>query len=131
MLLWFGYRLRHPLYPALKATPAAEAQGSCDILAGAFQDLLDAAARGVTVRRGVWVLNAIEECHRSMLWDCFQVPILALLLDPSGAVVAYECEAQSGLHVSPRFAGDLVHEECACGRPGPRIAGPSRRPLRA
>ena len=114
-------RLRHPFFPRLKPTPAAEAKGSCEVLAGTFGDVLNAASRGVRPRRAVWVLNAIEEEHRLMLWETFQVPVLALLLDASGAVIAYECEAQNGLHVEAGFAGELTHAECPCGRPGPRI----------
>ena len=121
-------RIRHPFFPRLKPTPAAEAHGLCEVLAGDFGDLLDAASRGARARRAVWVLNAIEEEHRAALWERFQVPVLALLLNSAGSVVAYECEAQEGLHVQAGFAGDVTHEECSCGRPGPRIAALEKAP---
>jgi hypothetical protein len=54
----------------------------------------------------------------------FEVPVYALLLDRDGRLLAYECEAQEGLHVGPHAAwsaGVLEAAPCACGRPGPRL----------
>lgn len=113
-------RIRHPFYPGLKSTPARGASGDCAVLTGKVEDLLEAAARGIRPRRAVWVLQPIGETERAALWSIFEVPVLALLVGSGGAAIAYECEAQDGLHVPSRDTRDLP-AECPCGRPGPRI----------
>jgi len=59
------------------------------------------------------------------------VPVFALLLDRDGRLLAYECEAQSGLHVGPQApwsARELESAPCECGRPGPAWFWPLRLP---
>jgi hypothetical protein len=66
----------------------------------------------------------LSETERDQLWQMFQVPVLAVLLDRHGRLLAYECEAQSGLHVGPQAlwsADRLESAPCECGRPGLRL----------
>jgi len=123
MLLPFRRRLRHPFFPDVAAEPAAKARGRSQALAGTFGELSAAAARGVTVRRAVFVMitegESVGEGRREHLWRLFQVPIYALLLR-DGKVEGWECEAQSGLHV----AGGGSEIVCACGRPGAKVMAP-------
>jgi hypothetical protein len=66
----------------------------------------------------------LNETQRDQLWQVFQVPVLAVLLDRNGRLLGYECEAQSGLHVGPQSpwsASVLESAPCECGRPGLRL----------
>ena len=99
----FGPRIRHPFFPGLHATPAAEAKLSNPALYGTYQELLRAAEGGASVRRAVFVTQMegqplLSDSEREVLWRRFQVPAFVLLLDGRQHVMAYECEAQSGLH---------------------------------
>jgi hypothetical protein len=126
MFFSFGSRIRHPFYPGLTPTPAGEATRTCTALYGSYAEL--ARAKAVEVRRAVFVihtegerfLNALE---RNELWRKYEVPIFAMLLDSAGRVVAYECEVQDGLHVSPKHPASEGKSEitCDCGRPGSKL----------
>jgi len=73
----------------------------------------------------------LSEIERDQLWQVFQVPVFAVLLDRNGRLLAYECEAQSGLHVGPQApwsAGVLESAPCECGRPGLRLVLGARGP---
>lgn len=119
---FFRRRIRHPFFPGLTAAPAEEAQGRWQALAGTFGELARAAARGVRVRRAVYVLTGegtfLSDGERDELWRLFEVPVYALVTKHSGRLVAWECEAQNGLHL----AGDADENACACGRPGAKIS---------
>jgi hypothetical protein len=117
ILRFWNKRVVHPLFAALPADSAASARGRSKALAGTFCELARAAARGVEARRAVYVLTPesqpLSDGERDELWRLFQVPVYALL-KRDDRVVAWECEAQNGLHVAlggPEMA-------CACGRPG-------------
>jgi len=118
--------IRHPFFPCIAAAPAAKARGRPAALAGTFGELARAGARGVGPRRAVYVLTrgneSLSDGERDELWRLFQVPIYALVVKPGGGVVAWECEAQNGLHVAE--GGN--ERACACGRPGAKLetAGP-------
>jgi hypothetical protein len=125
MQWWFRSRIRHPFFPGLSATPAAEAKGRCVALSGAYPELTKAALAGARPQRAVFALNLIHHPfltgkERDSLWQIFQVPVYALLLDCNQRLLAYECEAQDGLHV-PHNPSSVVASICECGRPGPRI----------
>jgi len=119
-------------------------------------ELAKAAASGVSVQRALFVLHRpdcrfLNEEEREQLWQLFQVPAFALLLDGDGRLVGYECEAQQGLHVpsscthgSDNLLGlenedsilgyrvpwnlvELDQSPCECGRPGPRLRFTSTR----
>jgi hypothetical protein len=136
---WGGSVPRHPLFPRVAPVRARKAQGTCTALAGTFAELAEAARAGVRVRRAVFTLHRgaapfLGRLERDELWRLFQVPALALLLDGSGRVAGYECEAQSGLHLlrPPGLdaAGMVVSVACECGRPGDRLVAASRIPPR-
>lgn len=124
MTLWFRPRIRHPFFPGLKPTAVREAKGRVPALCGAFAELTKAARRGVSVRYAVFVLLTcdeppLDEARRDLLWNLFQTPAYAILLDPEGGVAAFECEAQNGFHL-PAFDDAIT---CECGRPGRVVAG--------
>jgi hypothetical protein len=128
--------IRHPFYPGLAATPAAGCEGPCAALSGTFRELIRAADAGARARRMIFALHYpgspfLSESERDELWQAFQVPVFALLLDHDGRLLAYECEAQSGLHVEPHApwsAGVMESAPCECGRPGPRLVLSARKP---
>jgi len=115
----FRRRIRHPFFPDLAGVPAADAHGRAKALAGTFVELAQAAARGVEARRAVFVLTGqgrhLSGDERDELWRLFQVPVYALLMERSGEMAAWECEAQNG-HVE---GGSKC--VCACGRPGVQL----------
>jgi hypothetical protein len=128
--------MRHPLYPGLASTPAAEATSRCPALYGTFEDLVRAASAGAQPRRAVFVERRqanpfLSVRERDELWDRFGVPVLAVLVDDRGVLLGYECEAQQGVHLSERMQPGprlrLEHGPCDCGRPGCRlVAQPAR-----
>ena len=128
----FGSRIRHPFFPGLHATPAGAAKLINQALYGTFEELERARDAGARVRRAVFVTCRRDEplpseSQRDALWSMFQVPVLALLLDDNGRLLAFECEAQNGLHVNARHP--LQSEDaaiCACGRPGRKLPRESR-----
>ena len=85
---------------------------------------------------------------RVVLWQAFGVPVYELLMSPSGALLAHECEAHEGLHLAPGLTataalsheliahepnraatptgltGQLSADTCPCGRAGARILNP-------
>jgi hypothetical protein len=128
MSFWFSRStIRHPFFPELPAAAAAKASGRPAVLAGTFGELARAAERGAGARRAVYVVipegRLLSDGERDELWRLFQVPVYALMVQPGGRVMAWECEAQNGLHVE-EGGGEST---CACGRPGARLTVP--RPL--
>jgi hypothetical protein len=132
----FRPRIRHPFYPGLAVTSAAEGKGLCTGLSGTFHELAQAATSGARARRMIIALHYpgapfLSETERDELWRMFQVPVFAVLLDCGGRLLAWECEAQEGLHAEPRAlwsAGVLESAPCECGRPGPRLLLAARKP---
>jgi hypothetical protein len=135
-MFWlFRPRVRHPLYPSVKATPAVSSFGHPTAVSGTFQQLAHAALRRVEPRRAVFVLQSegdplLTDAQRDELWELFQVPVYVLLLDADQRVCAYECEAHQGLHLPRdsrpprRMPVGLETSPCGCGRPGPRLRYP-------
>src|SRR5579863_5088519 len=128
--MYFGFRprIRHPFFPGLALTPAGEAKTVSNALYGTFEELLRAAEGGARAKRAVFLTiregePALSEDDRDALWARFQVPVFLLLLDGKDRVLAYECEAQTGLHVSPKHPmARAVSAVCECGRPGDKLA---------
>jgi hypothetical protein len=121
MPLWFRPRIRHPFYPKLFATPAAEAQGRTVALSGTFQELQRAAAAGASAQCALFVVSSwngpsLTDAERDRLWTLFQVPLYAMLVDGDNRLVGFECEAQNGFHIPGKTAPDSPL--CECGRPG-------------
>jgi hypothetical protein len=133
--LAFRRRIQHPFYPGLKLAPAAAFARKAPALYGAFDELSAAALTGARVGRAVFALARppspfLTEPQRDALWEWFQVPVLTLLLGLDGLPIAYECEAQDGLHLRDDYSGGLLsgHIEsrpCECGRPGRRLMPPA------
>lgn len=131
MRFFFQNRIRHPFFPDLAATPAAKARGCSIAVAGTFAELARAATVGIEARRAVFVMSPPNEFpgmrERDELWRMFQVPVFALVVDGAGRIVAWECEAQNGLHVEAGggIQGGMREESpCPCGRPGTRVKLP-------
>ena len=131
-MFWiFQPRVRHPLYPSVRATPALSSFGHPMAVSGTFKQLAQAASRRVEPRRAVFVLqnegdHLLTDAQRDELWEQFQVPVYVLLLDGNRRVCAYECEAHQGLHLPQgsgprRIPSGLESSPCGCGRPGPRL----------
>ena len=116
----------------------AAAPSTSPALYGAFEDLSTASEMGLRVSRAVFPLRRqgspfLTEAQRDALWQMFQVPVFALLLDARGHVVGYECETQEGMHLRDDYAAGLPlatveSSLCECGRPGPRLMPPRRGP---
>lgn len=127
MLFGLGSRIRHPLFPGIHAIPARDSSTCSTALYGTFQELARAARKGARVRRAVFLTCREDETlpgevERNTLWELFQVPIFAMLLDRKGRVLAYDCEAQCGMHVNASYAGPLSDTAvCECGRPGRKL----------
>jgi hypothetical protein len=126
----FLRRIRHPFYPALKPAAASAATTGRPALYGHYEELRHAAGTGIRAERAVFALkNATNPFltgrERDALWAMFQVPIYTLVVDGRGSVVACECEAQEGLHLTEGHTGVLFgrveSKLCECGRPGPRL----------
>jgi hypothetical protein len=146
MRLKIRFPLRHPFFSDWKVTPVRTALGPCTAISGNFWELLEGAAAGVTARRAVFTMlysdtPYLSDADRQMLWEAFQVPVFGCLLDGDGRLVAYECEAQDGLHVAVDCSGEtgicgedsilgyqvplkyarVEKAPCDCGRPGQRL----------
>src|ERR1017187_9515647 len=99
MRLKIRFPLRHPLYPDWAVTPARTARGRSTALSGTYWELARAAAAGKAAERAVFVMHYpdtpfLSDADRDVLWEAFQVPVYACLLDGDGRLVGYECEAQ-------------------------------------
>jgi hypothetical protein len=125
-------RVKYPLYRDLSAVRALRARGAMpDAVWGSVIELMEAAWVGTRASRAVCVaLNPEEgmlaEADREWLWRAYQVPVSAMLLGRNGAVLACECEAQTGLHIirdgrPELLTGERTAEPCPCGRPGERL----------
>jgi len=138
MRLRYRVALRHPFHPEWEATPARLARGTCRVLSGGVSELA-AAREGVRPERAVFALQHPDEpfitkAERDLLWEKFEVPVYAMLLDRAGQLAGWECEAQDGLHLGSGWVDDalwahrllargaaLETNPCECGRPGRRL----------
>ncbi|HLK63622.1 MAG TPA: hypothetical protein VKU19_09290 [Bryobacteraceae bacterium] len=155
MQIRIRFPLRHPFFPEWAATPTRLAKGACTTLSGSFAELMRAAT-SVRPSRAVFVMHYPESIfltdrERDTLWEVYQVPVFALLLDGEGRLVGWECEAHDGLHIGsscPESADDqlifssedsvlgyrlpldrfvIESAPCQCGRPGQRLQYAPRR----
>ena len=136
--MWFGIfpRLRHPFLRGVPLTPAAKARVTNASLYGTFLELVRAADAGAQVRRAIFVTHRqddplLSEEDRDLLWDLFEVPVYAIVLDRHRRILAYECEIHNGLHVTVKFpvAGDQG-AICECGSHGAKLFLQTREPAR-
>ena len=76
-----------------------------------------------------------SEAEKDELWDRFGVPLFEQCLNFRRELMASECEAHEGLHLTPRCTGmegwRLAHGRCACGNPAPRMMREIRRAMAA
>ena len=148
VVIRFGSRIRHPFFADWLATPAVETEGprKYTALSGTLSQLMEAAGSGVRATRAVYVVRGVghpflAESERETVWRTFQVPVFTVLLGARGKPLAYECEAQEGLHLAvnclagPGWAAFFEEGErptctvvavvesnlCECGRPGHRL----------
>jgi hypothetical protein len=131
MFGWQQFRIRHPFYPGLRVTMAAKASGDHAVVAGSISELEEAASRGARASHAVYLLLRDDSpfataWERERLWTWFRVPAYVLVLDRSGKLVAFECEAQEDLHLATSVAPTDEGSLCRCGRPGPRVQTLSR-----
>jgi hypothetical protein len=69
----------------------------------------------------------VTQAERDELWSIFQAPAFEQRLANDGELVAAECEAHEGLHVTGSFNADapagaiLDLAPCGCGQTSPRI----------
>jgi hypothetical protein len=105
-------------------------------IAGTFDQLLAAADAGVQLTHAVVCLswdidNLLTDAQRDRLWEAFGVPVFEQILGPDNVLLANECDAHAGLHLTPAHAGMRADvARCACGRSSaPAIAiNHGRRP---
>jgi hypothetical protein len=156
MHLRIRFPLRHPFFPDWPATPTRLAKGPCFVLSGSVPELLRV-PHSVRPSRAVFALHYPESHYvtladRDALWEMFQVPVFALLLDGEGRLVGYECEAHDGLHIGATCPDtsdrQLISSEdsvlgyripwekfaieqtpCECGRPGQRLRYVTGKPM--
>ena len=133
---------------------------SPDVIAAPLEALLELAeavlhggAEGPEAQIGLAPLTGvgrppIHPAQRNLLWLALRMPVFEQFRGPAGELLAWECEAHTGLHVvsgraefslrrgDPEIrlrlgrdslyvptgiAGRIETEPCACGRPGPRL----------
>jgi len=64
----------------------------------------------------------LSDDDRDLFWDSFGVPVFEQHLGPGNELLAMECEAHAGLHVTSDFEHQrLDRNSCACGNPAPRL----------
>jgi hypothetical protein len=91
-------------------------------IAGTFDQLLAAADAGVRLTHAVVCLswdidNLLTDAQRDHLWEVFGVPVFEQILGPGNVLLANECGAHAGLHITPAYAGAMADvARCACGR---------------
>ena len=95
------------------------------------------AVKSLNLRNAVIVFRepgeaALDECRRNELWRLFQVPVFEQILSAEGDLIAYECEAHSGLHIGRAEAfpdtGLIDTRRCECGDIAPRITSTVSKP---
>jgi hypothetical protein len=100
-------------------------------IAGSVEELRKVADRGYELRHAVIVLtyddeNGLSSQDRDFFWEKFGVPVYEQQLGPNNELLAMECDAHNGLHLTgdfPKMRGE--RNSCACGNPAPRLP---RRP---
>jgi hypothetical protein len=67
----------------------------------------------------------VSEAERERFWRAFGVPLFEQVIEPSGRVLATECEAHEGLHIEAEgFVMEdhsLDESPCGCGSKTPRL----------
>lgn len=93
-----------------------------EAIAGKFNQLLRIADAGVQLTHAVicltWnVQHLLTDAQRDILWEAFGVPAFEQILGPGNVLLANECDAHTGLHITPAYKGPMIDvARCACGR---------------
>jgi len=93
-----------------------------EAIAGTFNQLLRIADAGVELTHAVICLtwnvdHVLTDAQRDILWDGFGVPVFEQVLGPGNVLLANECHAHTGLHITPAYNGPMTDvARCACGR---------------
>ena len=91
-------------------------------IAGAFDQLLAAADAGLQLTHAVVCLtwdtkNLLSDDQRDFLWEAFGVPVFEQILGPGNTLLANECDAHAGLHITPAYKAPMTGiARCDCGR---------------
>jgi hypothetical protein len=91
-------------------------------IAGTFNQLLRIGDAGVQLTHAVICLtwnvgHLLTDAQRDILWDGFGVPVFEQILGPGNVLLANECDAHTGLHITPAYKGPMTDiARCACGR---------------
>ena len=98
-----------------------------EILAGTVAALLHLAGdlsptKGLIIFSG-FRIGPVSKKDRDILWRAFQIPAFEQCFGPTGAIIARECEAHDGLHLTGQHTGPqaIRNVPCACGRREPRM----------
>ncbi len=72
----------------------------------------------------------LDSAARDYLWSLFEVPIFEQVIDSTGRLIAFECEAHRGLHLAARWShaafGPPVAGRCDCGQLAERLLIPEK-----
>jgi hypothetical protein len=100
-------------------------------IAGPTEQLRRLAKRGLQLTRAlghavvVFTYDGqagLSEEDRDLFWDAFGVPVFEQHLGPGNQLLAMECEAHAGLHVTTDFDDPRLDRNCCvCGNPAPRF----------
>jgi hypothetical protein len=91
-------------------------------IAGTFNQLLRIADTGVQLSHAVICLtwnvdHLLTDAQRDIIWEGFGVPVFEQILGPGNVLLANECNAHAGLHITPAYKGPAADiARCACGR---------------
>jgi len=100
-------------------------------VAGTFEQLNALTCAGIpSLTHSVIILwrpeqPRLSDADREILWSAFRVPVFEQVIGKSGKLLAAECEAHDGLHVTspnlPLHGESLDDSLCPCGRKTPRV----------
>ncbi len=124
------------LIPEFRSTKSVRvfAQGWCEearefapqAVAARLEQLeeIDVAPTHAIVVMGRIEDRRLSEADRERLWARFGVPVFEQIIGDRGELLAAECEAHEGLHVTSDRArewGAMDEALCGCGRKSPRL----------
>jgi hypothetical protein len=70
--------------------------------------------------------GTLSPAQHDALWGWFGVSCFEQIRDAGGRLLAHECEARDGFHLTAGsepadLGGRLLHTPCECGQPTPRV----------
>jgi hypothetical protein len=76
--------------------------------------------------------RCLTDAERDTLWKAYRVPVFEQVITAGGRLVAWECEAHEGMHLSDgahAMADRIIVGECDCGSPATRVFGARTAPI--